>query len=115
MPPFVGRLLMAWLAAGALVPFAQAQERKLAPADEAVGDMSWAYFKNRLLDAVMKRDRKFVLSILDPDVRVGIDGARGILLGMTGGPDLSLVEVPVGRMPRPRFFAQLRPPEKYRR
>jgi acetolactate synthase I/II/III large subunit len=26
-----------------------------------------------------------------------------------------LIEVPVGRMPRPRFFAQLRPPAKYRR
>ena len=35
-------------------------------------------FKNQLLDAVMRRDRKFVLGILDRNVRVGIDGAVGV-------------------------------------
>jgi hypothetical protein len=55
-----------------------AQERKLEPVDEVIGDLSWAHFKNRLLDAVMKRDRKFILSILDRNVRVGVDGTRGI-------------------------------------
>jgi len=78
MSRIIGCLLLAMLAGGAFAPFAHAQERKLAPADEAIGDLSWAYFKNRLLEALMKRDRKFVLSILDRNVRVGIDGARGV-------------------------------------
>jgi hypothetical protein len=78
MPRFVVRLMWVALAAGVLASPLHAQERKLVPVDEAIGDLSWAYFKNRLLDAVMKRDRKFVLSILDRNVRVGIDGVRGI-------------------------------------
>ncbi|MGH8702330.1 MAG: hypothetical protein ACREVR_14340 [Burkholderiales bacterium] len=56
----------------------RSQERKLEPVDEGTRDMSWAHFKNRLLDAVMKRDRKFVLGILDRNVRIGVDGVRGI-------------------------------------
>ena len=56
----------------------RSQERKLEPVDEATRDLSWAHFKNRLLDAVMKRDRKFVLGILDRNVRIGVDGVRGV-------------------------------------
>jgi hypothetical protein len=56
----------------------RSQERKLEPVDEATRDLSWAHFKNRLLEAVMKRDRKFVLSILDRNVRIGVDGVRGV-------------------------------------
>jgi len=78
MSRLIARLVLALLFVGAFTPSLRAQERKLEPADEAIGDLSWAHFKNRLLDAVMKRDRKFMLSILDRNVRVGIDGARGI-------------------------------------
>jgi hypothetical protein len=78
MSRFIGGLLLALLFGGGIVPVSQAQERKLEPVDEAAQDLSWAYFKNRLLDAVMKRDRKFVLSILDRNVRVGVDGVRGV-------------------------------------
>jgi hypothetical protein len=78
MRQFIGGLLVALLVGGAIAPFARAQERKLEPVDEAARDLSWASFKNRLLEAVMKRDRKFVLSILDRNVRVGVDGVRGI-------------------------------------
>jgi len=74
----MARLVLAIALAGAFVPQARAQERKLEPVDEAVQDLSWANFKNVLLDAVMKRDRKFVLKILDRNVRVGVDGVRGI-------------------------------------
>jgi hypothetical protein len=56
----------------------RSQERKLEPVDEATRDLSWAQFKNRLLEAVMKRDREFVLSILDRNVRIGVDGVRGV-------------------------------------
>jgi hypothetical protein len=78
MSRFMSCLLLATLVGAAFVPLAHAQERKLEPVDEATRDLSWALFKNRLLDAVMKRDRKFVLSILDRNVRVGVDGVRGI-------------------------------------
>ena len=55
-----------------------AQERKLDPLDEAARDTSWASFKRQLLAAVEKRDRKFVLGILDRGVRSGMEGGRGI-------------------------------------
>jgi hypothetical protein len=57
---------------------AYAQERKLEPVDEAAADPSWVSFRNRLLNAVEKRDVKFVLGILDRNVRTSLDGARGI-------------------------------------
>jgi hypothetical protein len=72
------RVALAMMIAGAFVPWSHAQERKLEPVDEARRDLSWATFKNRLLDAVMRRDRKFVLGILDRNVRVGVDGANGV-------------------------------------
>ena len=69
-----------WVAVLACIASVSAfgQERKLEPVDQALTDLSWLHFKNRLLDAVMKRDRKFVLGILDPNVRTGIDSGRGI-------------------------------------
>jgi hypothetical protein len=55
-----------------------AQERRLDPLDEAAKDASWGGFKKRLLAAIDKRDRKFVLGILDKNVRTGLDGGRGV-------------------------------------
>ena len=78
MSRILSGLALAIALAAAFGPAALAQERKLEPVDEAMRDLSWANFKNVLLDAVMRRDRKFVLGILDRNVRVGIDGARGI-------------------------------------
>ena len=46
--------------------------------DEGAKDASWVSFKNRLLNAVAKRDRKFVTSILHASVRSGQQGGRGI-------------------------------------
>lgn len=57
---------------------AGAQDMKLTPADEAANDASWVSFKNRLLEALDKRDRKFVLGILDKNLRNSFDGTRGI-------------------------------------
>ena len=72
-----GVLVAAVLASMQLLP-AHAQELRLLPVDEAAKDQSWTSFKNRLLTAISKRDRKFVLSILDPNVRGGADSTRGI-------------------------------------
>jgi hypothetical protein len=55
-----------------------AQENKLPPVDEAAQDPSWVSFKNRLLNALDRRDRKFVLSVLDRNIRNGFEGERGI-------------------------------------
>ncbi|MGE5524253.1 MAG: hypothetical protein ACM3SS_11090 [Rhodospirillaceae bacterium] len=63
---------LAWTAA------AGAQEHKLMPVDEAAKDPSWVSFKNRLLDALQKRDRKFLLSVTDRNVRNTTAGERGI-------------------------------------
>lgn len=64
-----------------VTPFALpagAQVMALPPVDEAANDASWVSFKNRLLNALDKRDRKFVLGILDKNLRNSYDGPRGI-------------------------------------
>jgi hypothetical protein len=76
----IGSLRRALLVALALAAApALAQPLSLEFADEAAQDASWAGFRKRLLAAIEKRDRQFVLSILDRNVRAGIEGARGIL------------------------------------
>jgi len=57
---------------------AYAQEQKILPLDEAAKDSSWVSFRNRLLDALQKRDRRFLVSVLDRNVRNGTDGERGV-------------------------------------
>ena len=68
--------LIALLCAAPLAAYCQ--ERKLEPVDEAATDASWVSFRKRLLTAVEKRDRKFVLGILDRNVRGSLDGTRGV-------------------------------------
>jgi hypothetical protein len=62
---------------GAMQPL-HAQERRLTPVDEGAKDATWNTFKKRLLTAVDKRDQKFLLSILDPNVRNQSEKTRGI-------------------------------------
>ncbi len=65
-----------------------AQIAVLEPVDEAAQDPSFILFRARLLEAAQARDTSFVLSILDPDVKVsfgaenGVDGFR--LMWLTG-------------------------------
>lgn len=59
-------------------PADKKQEMKLLPVDEAAKDPSWVSFRNRLLDALVKRDRKFILSIVDRNIRNSLDTPRGI-------------------------------------
>src|SRR5262245_43158114 len=70
-------LLLPLLAALCGAPCGGAQERRLEPVDEAANDASWVSFKNRLLNALAKHDRKFLASILHPAVRTGLSGGRG--------------------------------------
>jgi len=73
----MGRHLLAAAALAAVVGGAGAQEVKLLPVDEGAHDPSWASFKARLLEALAKRDQKFVLGIVDARVRntLGPDGS----------------------------------------
>ena len=55
-----------------------AQERRLAPADEAEKDGTWTSFRAQLRAAVDERDLQYVLNVIDRDVRNGSDSPRGI-------------------------------------
>ena len=69
----------ALVAALLALPAAHAQqERKLVPVDEAAKDSSWVSFRNRLLTALQNKDRKFLLSVVDRNVRNTASGDRGI-------------------------------------
>lgn len=55
-----------------------AQERKLPPVDEAASDASWIRFKKRLQAAIDSRDKQYLLSILDKNVRNQTEKTRGV-------------------------------------
>lgn len=56
----------------------QAEPKKLLPVDEAAKDASWVSFRRQLLDALAKHDRKFLLSIVDRNIRNPLDAPRGV-------------------------------------
>jgi hypothetical protein len=61
--------------------FALAQDgapRKFPPVDEAAGDPTWASFKRRLLDALSRHDRKFLLTVVDRNIRNALDAPPGV-------------------------------------
>jgi hypothetical protein len=69
------------VAAGMLLAIALptlAQERKLPPVDEGATDRSWFLFKKRLQAAIDSRDKQFLLSILDKNVRNQTEKTRGV-------------------------------------
>ena len=70
-------VLCAALFATSIAP-APAQERKLPLIDEGASDISWLRFKKQLMAAVEKRDKQYLLSILDKNVRNQDERARGI-------------------------------------
>lgn len=55
-----------------------AQERKLPLVDEAATDATWVRFKKRLQAAIESRDKQFLLSILDRNVRNQSESTRGV-------------------------------------
>jgi hypothetical protein len=78
MGRFAARGLCALMIAAAAPAPLLAQEGRIEAVDEASRDLSWALFRAKLLTAIEYRDRKFVLSVLDPKVRNGSDAPRGI-------------------------------------
>jgi hypothetical protein len=71
------RILLAALLLALALP-ALAQERKLPIVDEAAGDVSWIRFKKRLQAAIDSRDKQFLLSILDKNIRNQSEKTRGV-------------------------------------
>ena len=65
------------MVSGASGPVA-AQERKLPLVDEGASDFTWLRFKKRLMSAIEKRDKQFLLSILDKNIRNQDERARGV-------------------------------------
>ena len=55
-----------------------AQERFVTPVDEADKNASFLAFRTKLIQAVQKRDVKFVLSIVDKNIKNGFGGDDGI-------------------------------------
>jgi hypothetical protein len=78
MGKFAVHALCALMVAAAAPAPLLAQESRIEPVDEASRDLSWALFRAKLLTAIEKRDRKFVLGVLDPKVRNGSDAPQGI-------------------------------------
>src|ERR1041384_1016151 len=68
-----------------------AQERYVKPADEAKKDPSFFAFREKLIAAAKKKDSKYLLSIVDPDIKNGFGGDDGIKEFTSrwdfGGPD----------------------------
>jgi hypothetical protein len=56
---------------------AMAQPVTFPPIDEAAHDATWTRFRARLIEALQKRDEKFIVAILDAGVR-NISGKAGI-------------------------------------
>lgn len=57
---------------------AVAQERFVKPIDEASKDASFAAFRTKLIDAVKRRDLKYVKSIMDPKISLSFGGHEGL-------------------------------------
>ena len=55
------------------------QPIKLLPVDDASQDPSFAEFRSQLIKAARNHEAKFVISILDSDIKNGSDAERGIM------------------------------------
>lgn len=55
-----------------------AQERYVRPLDEGKKDQSFSAFRDKLIEAVKKRDKKYLLSIVDPNIKASFGGDEGI-------------------------------------
>lgn len=55
-----------------------AQERFVKPIDEAKTDASLLAFRTKLIEAARRRDAKYVLSVLDPNIKNSFGGDGGI-------------------------------------
>lgn len=79
--PWISRLKLYCLVFSLLLAAplpASAADPAFVPRDEAAGDGTWTRFRDRLVEALQQRDRKFVLGVVDRNVRNGIGRPNGI-------------------------------------
>jgi hypothetical protein len=57
---------------------APAQERYVRPVDEGARDASFAAFREKTLAAARRRDAKYILSIVDPNIKNSFGGNDGV-------------------------------------
>jgi hypothetical protein len=72
------QFLLAGLMIALLSGSVAAQGRKVYPVDEAAKDRSFKTFRDQLMAAARKKDKEFVLSILDPKIELSFGGHSGI-------------------------------------
>jgi len=72
------RILVSATLAVVLITSAMAKERKLYPVDEGKKDASFNAFRERLLKAARERDKKFLLSVIDPQIKWSFGDDHGI-------------------------------------
>lgn len=58
--------------------FSFGQERYLKPVDEAAKDASFLAFRTKLIAAAERHDAKYILGIIDPQIKLGFGGDDGI-------------------------------------
>lgn len=76
--PVLPLLLVSCLLFFAGVQVSESQDRKLYPVDEGLREPSFASFRADLLMAIQRRDAKYILKILDPEIELSFGGHRGI-------------------------------------
>lgn len=54
------------------------QPHKLLPVDEARADSSFRAFRDKLMNAITHKDAKFLLSIVDPKIKLSFGGDEGV-------------------------------------
>lgn len=77
MRRFVQISLLSFLLFGILANVS-AQERFVRPVDEGAKDKSFSAFRAELIEAVKKHDKKYLLGVLDPNIKSSFGGDGGI-------------------------------------
>lgn len=72
------KILSLFLIGATLAVAAFAQERFVKPVDEASKDASFLAFRTKLIDAVERKDLKYVKSIMDPKIELSFGGHSGL-------------------------------------
>ncbi len=72
------KLIIAAIFVTLLALAAFSQERYVKPKDEAAKDPSFAAFRKKLIAAAERKDAKYLISIVDPNIKNGFGGQDGI-------------------------------------
>jgi hypothetical protein len=78
VPCLIGAMLLAAMLAPLQAQQIKPKDGAFLPRDDGARDQSWTRFRDRLLEAVLQRDKKYVLDVVDRNVRNGLERPRGI-------------------------------------